>query len=242
VPPQTVPAFVARAALAVVSWNVHGSAGDLPRLVADLRAGRLTGAPASAFVLLLQEATSDAVAAAQRDGLFAQYERIYPTRGNAILSTSPLIDARTIELPRMRQRRVALVASIDVDGMRVRVVTTHLENRVSWWRGGLFSEDARRQQAEALVKALPHGEPTILGGDFNAWLGRTEPGWKALAARFPDGPPPLPTPTFRQRLFLDDIFFDLRGKWLANRLVVSNRYGSDHHPVVGLLHTTGDNR
>ena len=237
-PPQPAPVSAIQSALAVVTWNVHGPAGDLPRLVHDLRVGRLTGAPASAFVLLLQEATSDAVAVAQRDGLFAHYERIYATRGNAILSTTPLLDARTIELPRMRQRRAALVASIELEGQRVRVATTHLENRVSWWRGGLFSEDARRQQAQALIEALPPGEPTILGGDFNAWLGRAEPGWKALAARFPDGPPPLPTPTFRQRLFLDDIFFDLHGKWSANRLVVSDRYGSDHHPVIGLVRTT----
>ena len=42
--------------LAVVSWNVHVGAGDLDALVNDLRSGRLTGAPAPAFVLLLQEA------------------------------------------------------------------------------------------------------------------------------------------------------------------------------------------
>ena len=186
-------------------------------------------------MLLLQEATSDAVARATRDGLFAHYVRMYSTRGNAILSTAPLIDARTIELPRVRQRRVALVASIDLEGNHVRVATTHLENRVSWWRGGLFSEDARRRQAEALIAALPPGEPTILGGDFNAWLGRNEPAWRALASRFPDGPAPLASPTFRDRLFLDEIFFDLPDSWAAQRLVVPDKYGSDHHPVVGLL-------
>jgi endonuclease/exonuclease/phosphatase family metal-dependent hydrolase len=41
---------------AVVSWNTHVGAGDLDHLVADLRSGRLTGAPAAQFVLLLQEA------------------------------------------------------------------------------------------------------------------------------------------------------------------------------------------
>jgi endonuclease/exonuclease/phosphatase family metal-dependent hydrolase len=41
---------------AVVSWNTHVGAGDLDVFIADLRAGRLTGAPVADFVLLLQEA------------------------------------------------------------------------------------------------------------------------------------------------------------------------------------------
>jgi endonuclease/exonuclease/phosphatase family metal-dependent hydrolase len=40
----------------VVSWNTHVGAGDLDVLIADLRAGKLTGRPVSEFVLLLQEA------------------------------------------------------------------------------------------------------------------------------------------------------------------------------------------
>lgn len=42
--------------LTVVSWNTHVGGGDLPALVQDLRAGRLSGGrPTTAFVLLLQE-------------------------------------------------------------------------------------------------------------------------------------------------------------------------------------------
>jgi endonuclease/exonuclease/phosphatase family metal-dependent hydrolase len=42
---------------AVVSWNGHVGAGDLDALVADLRAGRLTGGhPIATFVILMQEA------------------------------------------------------------------------------------------------------------------------------------------------------------------------------------------
>jgi endonuclease/exonuclease/phosphatase family metal-dependent hydrolase len=234
--PRAVHLSAAPASLVIVTWNLHGPAGDLPRLVQDLRSGRLTaGVPVTAFVLLLQEGAPDISAFANREGLFARYEPVYSTRGNAILSTLPLLDPRTIELPRERQRRVAVAASIDLGGMRVRLATTHLENRVSWWRGGLFSEDARRRQAEALIAALPPDEPTILGGDFNAWLGRNEPAWRALASRFPDGPAPLATPTFRDRLFLDEIFFDVPDSWAAERVVVPSRYGSDHHPVIGLL-------
>jgi len=45
------------AALAVVSWNVKGGAGELDRLLRELRAGELTaGRPVEHFALLLQEA------------------------------------------------------------------------------------------------------------------------------------------------------------------------------------------
>jgi endonuclease/exonuclease/phosphatase family metal-dependent hydrolase len=39
----------------VVSWNTHEGGGDIDALVADLKAGRLTGRPVTSFVLLLQE-------------------------------------------------------------------------------------------------------------------------------------------------------------------------------------------
>jgi endonuclease/exonuclease/phosphatase family metal-dependent hydrolase len=42
--------------LVIATWNTHVGAGDIDGLVGDLRSGRLTGAPVSAFVLLVQEA------------------------------------------------------------------------------------------------------------------------------------------------------------------------------------------
>jgi endonuclease/exonuclease/phosphatase family metal-dependent hydrolase len=41
--------------IAVVSWNVHGSGGDVTRLVRGIRDGSLLGFPATRMVLLLQE-------------------------------------------------------------------------------------------------------------------------------------------------------------------------------------------
>lgn len=192
-------------------------------------------APIDNFVLLLQEAGPDILEFAAGRGLSAYFEPVYPARGNAILSTYPLINARTIELPRERQRRVAVAANIQFADTVLQVASAHFENRVSWWRGGLFSEGARRRQAEALIAALPPGAPAIVGGDFNAWLGRNEPAWRALAERFPDGPPPLSQPTFRERLFLDELFFDVPEGWQVTRSIVENTYRSDHHPVVGLV-------
>ena len=60
--------------LAVVSWNVHVGGADLPRLVADLRSGALTGGrPVMRFVLLLQEAyrTGAAVPTVMPEGVRA---------------------------------------------------------------------------------------------------------------------------------------------------------------------------
>src|SRR4029079_18395399 len=37
----------------IVSWNTHVGAGDVEKLVADLRSGTLTGRPVRSFVLLL---------------------------------------------------------------------------------------------------------------------------------------------------------------------------------------------
>ena len=226
--------------LAFVTWNLHAGAGDLTRLLADLGAGRLTdGVPVSHYVLLLQEAGPDILEFARSRGLSAYFEPVHPTRGNAIVSTHPLAEPRTIELPRERQRRVAVVATLQLEQSTLQVVSTHFENRISWWRGGLFSEGARLRQAEALIAALPPDGPVVVGGDFNAWLGRNEPAWRALAARFPDGPPPPPQPTFRSRLFLDELFFDVPQGWRVARSIIDNTYGSDHHAVLGLLHFQG---
>jgi Endonuclease/Exonuclease/phosphatase family len=222
--------------LVIVTWNLHDGAGDLTRLLADLVAGKLTdGVPVGHYLLLLQEAAPEIIEFARTRGLSAYFEPVHPTRGNAIVSTHPLLDARTIELPRERQRRVAVVATLQMDYSNLQVVSTHFENRVSWWRGGLFSEGARLRQAEALIAALPPDGPVVVGGDFNAWLGRDEPAWRALARRFPDGPPPPAQPTFRRRLFLDELFFDLPEGWRVDRSIIDNRYGSDHHAVLGLL-------
>jgi endonuclease/exonuclease/phosphatase (EEP) superfamily protein YafD len=57
-----------------------------------------------------------------------------------------------------------------------------------------------------------------------------------LAIRFSDTPAGPSKPTFRDRLVLDHLFFDLPEGWTATRQVLPNRYGSDHHPVLGLVY------
>lgn len=232
-------------ALAVVTWNMDAGRGDLPRLLDDLASGRLTGAAVPDYVILLQEAivggTSDVMALASVRRLSTFFVPVRANQegasGNAILSTRQLVDARAIDLPRERQHRAAATATLDVAGERLFVVSVHLENRTGVLRG-LFSDVARGRQAEALLRSLPAEGHGIAGGDLNTWLGPGERTWRAFAERFPDTPTDPPQPTFRERLVLDHLFFDLPDGWKAHRRVTADAYGSDHHPVLGVIVTS----
>jgi endonuclease/exonuclease/phosphatase family metal-dependent hydrolase len=235
-----------------VTWNTHDGRGNLSQLLDDLSSGRLTPTPVMDYVVLLQEAVVSADGRSLRRGgqpnlidvarernlsifhipVFTGAER---ARGTAILSTRPLEEMRAIDLPEERQHRVAAAATIVVDGERLFVVSVHLENRLDVLRGGPFGDRARGRQAEALVEALPAGADGIVGGDLNTMLGPGEPALRVLSERFADTPPDPLQPTFRNRLTLDHVFFDLPVGWSAARHVVPERYGSDHHPVLGVI-------
>jgi endonuclease/exonuclease/phosphatase family metal-dependent hydrolase len=234
---RAAPVVVPSAAgeLTVLTWNLHGRRGDLRRLIDDLEEGRLTASPPREYILLLQEFVD-------RDGagvgsntraltLFASPVR--GATGNAIVSTLALEEPRTIDLPRERQPRAAVVATIRVSGETLFVTSAHLENRLGFLRG-LFGDRARGRQADALLATLPRGHG-IVGGDFNTMLGPDEPAWRALLKRFPDTPD-RPEPTFRDRLVLDHLFLDLPDGWRVSRRVIRDRYGSDHHPVIAAIH------
>jgi endonuclease/exonuclease/phosphatase family metal-dependent hydrolase len=232
----TATAPATAAPLTVLTWNMDAGRGDLARLLDDLAGGRLGGAPAREVVLLLQEAREADVAAIARArgmDLFFASVRVEGA-GNAIVSTLPLLVPRTIALPRERQPRNAALAHVIVNGRILFVVSAHLENRVSWWRGGVTSDRARGRQAAALLQELPADIPGILGGDLNTWLGRGEPAWRRLAERF-DDTPELRQPTYRDRLFLDHVFLDLPSGWTGETRVAGERYASNHHPVVGFV-------
>jgi endonuclease/exonuclease/phosphatase family metal-dependent hydrolase len=228
--------------LAVVTWNMHAGRGDLPRLLDDVRSGRAAGVSVRDFVLLVQEAIEsgehDVVALGKARNLSTFFSEVRRTSrgvsGNAIVSTRPLVMPSSIELPRQRQRRAALATTIEIGGQRVLVVNAHFENRTTLLRT-LFSDTARGRQADALLNALPSAGPVVLGGDFNTWLGPREPAWQKLAARFPDTPGGPFEPTFRDRLVLDHLFFDVPDQWQVVRVVAKDAYGSDHRPVIGLI-------
>jgi endonuclease/exonuclease/phosphatase family metal-dependent hydrolase len=217
----------------VLTWNMHGGRGDLHQLILDLEAGRLTGTTARDYILLLQEFIDRgdrtfAGAGGRPLTLFSS-----PVRGassNAIVSSLALEDPRTIDLPRERQLRAAVVATVRAANTPLFVVSTHFENRLAW-RDGLFGDGARERQADTLLERLPAGEHGVVGGDFNTMFGPDEPAWRLLLERFPDTPD-KPRPTFRDRLVLDHLFFDLPEGWSVKRRVIAGQYGSDHHPVI----------
>jgi endonuclease/exonuclease/phosphatase family metal-dependent hydrolase len=229
--------------LAVVTWNVNAGRGDLPQLVTDLTTGVLTGKPVRDFIILLQEniegSPHDVQSVARSRQLYTFFTEVRLSdrgpSGNAVLSTRPLLDARVIDLPRERRVRKAVVVTLEIDGIPMFAACTHLENRTSWLKGGLLSDTARGRQARVLLRSLPQGHG-IVGGDLNTWLGPGEPAWRALQERFDETPGgAADEPTFRDRLVLDHLFFDLPSRWEAVRAVVPERYGSDHHPVLGLI-------
>lgn len=225
--------------LTAITWNTHGGRGDLSRLVADLERGDFSPRPA-AYLLLLQETAEDEIdAIAAPRGWSTCFvavrgagERV---RGNAVVSNVALRDRRAVPLPRERQTRTAATARIDVGGYELFVASVHLENRVSWWRGGLLSDTARHHQVDGLLRALPADAHGILGGDLNTWLGPTEGAWRALARRFATTPDWPRSPTFRNRLVLDHVLMDLPDGWRVTRRVLPDDYGSDHHPVLAVV-------
>ncbi len=101
-------------------------------------------------------------------------------RGNAILSTEPLLDVRAIELPFGKQRRVAVTALIQPRGSNeahaIRVVSTHFD-----------TNGHRAVQAAALSERLTAftEAPLFVGGDLNSRGGADDDAVLALASRIP---------------------------------------------------------
>lgn len=95
--------------------------------------------------------------------------------GNAVISASSLEDPAVVRLPDVGAGwfaadsaqpriggRMAVVATLAIDGVPVHVASTHLENRTAG--------DHRAEQLEDLLCAIDEragGGPAIVGGDFN---------------------------------------------------------------------------
>jgi endonuclease/exonuclease/phosphatase family metal-dependent hydrolase len=108
-------------------------------------------------------------------------------RGNAILSTEPLLDVQAIELPFGKQRRVAVTALIaprrvgplllDRPAYRpIRVVSTHFD-----------TNGDRAAQAAALSERLTAftDAPLLVGGDLNSRGGLRDNAVLAISSRVP---------------------------------------------------------
>ncbi|UCG52561.1 MAG: hypothetical protein JSW58_03150 [Candidatus Latescibacterota bacterium] len=170
-------------------------------------------------------------------------------RGNAILSTLPLIDLAAIELPLERFRRVAAAATVcgrDPSGgvWNLRVCTAHFDTRTRFPRFFESVGAARKRQAEVLIGSLPE-TPAVLGGDLNTWaLESLEGSLELIGDRFQHPKHPDESPTFELRLLpdrrLDHLFFDLPEGFTAHYQRLDDRYGSDHYPLLGFIQLTSN--
>ncbi len=155
-------------------------------------------------------------------------------RGCAILSTLPLSNATAVELPIERQRRVALFADVAVSDVEILPVgVIHLDATDAADHLWIFGARSwRAAQAAALGSLLPSGT-LVVGADLNTWLGSGEPASKYFHRLFPDTPATIEGSQARRRA-LDYLFFRGSGSAVtAHYQVVSNKYGSDHHPLIG---------
>jgi endonuclease/exonuclease/phosphatase family metal-dependent hydrolase len=201
-------------AVAVLSWNTHVGAGDVVRLVRDLREGRLTaGLAVRDYVLLLQEVVRVGDAVPRLTGA-DRLPRAFPAprAGFDVESVAGALGAALAYAPSMRNsprledRGVAVLSSLPIEGVRVIELPLERQRRaavVARLRGGLavasvhFDTAAglmaggpgatRHRQARAIVEALSEEPaPLVIGGDLNTWWGDDEPAVKALRAVFPD--------------------------------------------------------
>jgi endonuclease/exonuclease/phosphatase family metal-dependent hydrolase len=166
-------------------------------------------------------------------------------RGNAILSTLPLANLRAVELPLMRQRRVAALAEVKGQSSNgqpwtLSLASVHFENRGpgvprAWVHG-------RARQARALVAALPNSTLAAVGGDFNTLNGAREPAVKIVGGHFSNSPEHQRSVTFVSyavmRSQLDYLFFRCAGHHRSKYWRALERYGSDHYPIMGFVRVT----
>ena len=165
-------------------------------------------------------------------------------RGNAILTTLPLTDLGAIELPYEIQRRVVATAGVTGrsstgEPWQLRVMSVHLDHRSRNGRVWQSFGAGRARQARALVAALDTSHATVLGGDLNTWsLGPLEGAIGILQNHFPVPAGYTPEPTFGTAsglggMTLDRLMFRLPEPWSAVSRRIDDRYGSDHHPLLG---------
>jgi endonuclease/exonuclease/phosphatase family metal-dependent hydrolase len=214
---EDVPAFLpnARSAYAIKARNPH--APDARDYAATLRL-------AVAYV------------PSMRNG-----HQMLEDRGNAIISTEPLEDLFAFELPFERQRRVvagaAVVVTTDRGAQRLQLVDAHLEPLAAPSSLWLFRNPRPRQVAAVLdLLQQPRFERdsvgTVLGGDFNTIQGgaREDAYHRARVwSRSLDVEDPRSTHMLGR---LDYIFARLAPGWQVDTMRVTEKYGSDHHPVL----------
>jgi endonuclease/exonuclease/phosphatase family metal-dependent hydrolase len=166
-------------------------------------------------------------------------------RGNAIISTEPLLDPFALELPLARQRRVALGAAVQVmtprGVRRLELVDAHLEPLSSPKTLWLF-KNPRGHQVRSILDLLgtprftdPSLAGVVLGGDFNTVrAGAGEEAYR-LARAWSSSLDREDARNTHMMGRLDYLFFRLADGWTASTQRLDARFGSDHFPVIGVF-------
>ena len=236
-----------------MTYNIHAGHGDLDRVAATIRelSPDIVGleevdvhwADRSGFV-------DQASRLGQSLGMAVRFAPIYelpgatdtaPKRqfGVAVLSRYPIAASANDTLTRLSTQAEnpvptrmpgLLAATIDVQGMRVRVFVTHLDYRKD-------PSVRRTQVAEMLARIGAVDNPTLLLGDLNA--SPDAPELQPLFARFRDGwlrtggpgfTYPADVPTAR----IDYVLVSPNGR-VDTAFVPVVPAASDHRPVVVVL-------
>jgi endonuclease/exonuclease/phosphatase family metal-dependent hydrolase len=158
-------------------------------------------------------------------------------RGSAILSTLPLTEPVAIELPLEAQRRVTVVATVEVPrrSSGLRVASVHYDVAGNILRVLGTGGSMRVRQNDGLTEALDSLDPkrafpTVVGGDLNTWSARETVVLRMLEI-YPDSPSPGREKT-RGDWPPDHMFFRAGGGAFGlietSYRVVEDAYGSDH--------------
>lgn len=232
----------------IVSYNIRWRGGDELKYLAKL----LHDDPevGSASILCLQEVdrkkkrtNNSNTAKTLADELGLHYAWAAPPTakpddeeetGVAILTVYPLSEVKRLVLPHPgpgKRRRVALGATVEIEGRRWRVYSAHAETRIPLGK--------KLEQYNAILEDLAHypaDMPAIVMGDFNTW--EPNAGGKTIKLFTKAG---LKTPfggdkTFRRRVLFVPI--ELRLDWVWLRGLEAMRFGidrqievSDHWPL-----------
>jgi len=221
--------------LRVATWNVHGAVG-LDRRCDPARIARIV-VELDADVVALQEVwlprgrTADfCVMLAGASGLHCTFAPTFDKRGqpfgNALLRRASALRDEVVDLAiGRREPRNAIDALLDLDGMRLRVVATHL---------GLAATERHVQAGWLAQRVRADRTPCVVLGDFNEWraVGALAPLRDMVAGRAPATfPSALPIASL-DRILAQPASLVRERHVPASPLV---RIASDHRPLIATI-------
>jgi endonuclease/exonuclease/phosphatase family metal-dependent hydrolase len=223
--------------LRLATWNVHSCVGRdgrhdpartsavLVELAADVVALQEFRYPAD---IALETRTPVVLTELEsyQSALGPTWKRAAHSFGNVLLTRHPIRALRRLDLSHRRHEpRGALLATLDIDGLPLHVLATHLGLRLG----------ERRVQVQRILQTIDElgSDFLVILGDFNDWL----PGRSlvhVLDRRLGRAPSPRSFPVGFPLLALDRIWVHPAGalRGLAPHATPASRVASDHLPIV----------